>query len=230
MSPPSTSAFCQAPAAPTVYGVLLNDAATHQRMAAAFHEAPYREPPKAPVLYLKPANTHAATGSAIQVPADPGVVQINPTIALVLGRTATRVSVDDALAHVVQCRIACDLSLPHDSVYRPAVRQRCRDGFLPMGEALEVPEGLSDGTPQLLTFVNDVEVDRRDLRALVRAPAQLLADVTAFMTLDAGDMLLIGLPDQSPLARVGDRVRVQVQGLGSLSFDLVPESSQETRA
>ncbi len=41
---------------------------------------------------------------------------------------------------------------------------------------------------------------------LVRPLPRLLADVTAFMTLDAGDVLLLGGADDAPLARAGDRV------------------------
>ncbi|RIX79633.1 fumarylacetoacetate hydrolase family protein [Acidovorax cavernicola] len=218
------------PQPPTVYGVLLNDRATHQRMEAAFHGAPYKAPPKAPVLYIKPVNTHVAPGAQVRVPADPGVVQVNPTLGLVLGRAATRVGVDDALTFVAGCRIACDLSLPHESVYRPAIRQRCRDGFLPMSEVLPLADSLSIEQLQVRTFVNEVEVDRRDFSSLVRPLAQLLADVTAFMTLDAGDVMLLGGADRSPLARAGDVVRVEVEGLGSLSFQLVAESVQGDQA
>ena len=85
LSDPAAQSQCT-----TVYGVLLNERATLQRMDAAFHEAPYRAPPKAPVLYLKPRNTHAADGAMVRIPAVPGEVQINATIGLVLGRPATR--------------------------------------------------------------------------------------------------------------------------------------------
>lgn len=217
------------PRPPTVYSVLLNDRATQDRMAEAFGQAPYRAPPQAPVLYIKPANTHAGEGASVQVPAEPGVVQINPTLGLVMARTATRVQAGEAAAFVAGWRLCADLCLPHESVYRPAVRQRCRDGFLPMGPTIAQAGGLPAATLQVVTRVNEVEVDRRDFTRQVRPAAQLLADVTAFMTLEAGDVLMLGAADASPLARDGDRVCIEVEGLGRLCFDLRQEGATEPR-
>lgn len=214
---------------PTVYGVLLNTRATHVRMRKAFHEEPYKVPPDAPVLYIKPVNTHARSGSEICIPIEPGSVDVNATIALVMGSGATRLTPLEAMDHVSGLRIACDLSLPHESVYRPAVRQRCRDGFLPMSDVMALPEGRAVEQLVVVTYVNDVEVSRHAFGDLVRGPAQLLAEVTAFMSLDIGDLLLIGVADRSPQARVGDKVRVEVEDLGSLFFALVEEDAKDKK-
>lgn len=226
----TTSAGAAPPACATVYGVALNDHATLQRMEAAFHEPPYRAPPKAPVLYIKPRNTHAANGATVCVPADPGEVQVNATVGLVLGRPATRVHANDALSYLAGYLIASDVSLPHASVYRPALRQRCRDGFLPMGAPVPVDGGFDLGQAQAVTFINGTEVDRRGFAALVRPAAQLLADVTAFMTLDTGDVLLVGAADVVPLARPGDAVRIEIAGLGSLSYCVALDAQTEAGA
>lgn len=208
----------------TVYGVLLNDPAALARMATAFHEAPYRAPPRAPVLYVKPRNTFASDGAAVAVPADPGVVRIDATIGAIVGRRATRVDTDDALAFVSAYAIVSDLTLPHESVYRPAVRQRCRDGFCPIGDA--TPAGGFDvAAATLAVAVNGIDVHRRSFADLVRPLPRLLADVTAFMTLDEGDVLLLGGADDAPLARAGDTVTIRVPGLASLTHTLVAEDA-----
>lgn len=204
--------------APAVVGVVLNDRATHERLAAAFLAAPYHAPPKAPVLYLKPRNTHAADGATVRIPADPGEVQVNATIGLVLGRRASRIAPHDAPAYVAGYRIASDLSLPHTNLYRPAVRERCRDGFLPMAQVVPTGRGFDLERAQAVTRRNGIEVDRRDFATLLRPAARLLAAVTEFMTLEAGDVLLLGAADRSPLARAGDAVSIEVAGLGRLSY------------
>ena len=66
----------------TVYGVLLNDRATVERLSAQFDSAPYKAAPKAPVLYIKPRNTFAGEAAVVAVPADPGVVRIDAGYAL----------------------------------------------------------------------------------------------------------------------------------------------------
>ena len=46
--------------------------------------------------------------------------------------------------------------------------------------------------------------------------ARLIANVTEFMTLRTGDLLLVGEPDNAPLAGVGDMVRVDIEDVGYL--------------
>jgi 5-oxopent-3-ene-1,2,5-tricarboxylate decarboxylase/2-hydroxyhepta-2,4-diene-1,7-dioate isomerase len=58
---------------------------------------------------------------------------------------------------------------------------------------------------------------------LHRDIASLIADVTEFMTLRAGDLLAVGVPEHPPLAQAGDEVTVEVEGLGRLENTLVPE-------
>jgi 5-oxopent-3-ene-1,2,5-tricarboxylate decarboxylase/2-hydroxyhepta-2,4-diene-1,7-dioate isomerase len=218
--PPHSSS----PAAPTgtVYGVLLNDAATLERLKPSFDAPPYKAAPKAPILYIKPRNTLAGEGAAVAVPPDPGVVRIDATIGAMIGRTATRVAVEDALGYVAGYMVVSDVSLPHDDYYRPAIAQRCRDGFCPIGPVQPV-SGFDLPQSEVTVFINGVQVHRRPLSRLVRDLPRLIADVTEFMTLSEGDVLLIGPPEDAPLARPGDAVRIDVAGLGSLSHTVIAE-------
>ncbi len=206
----------------TVYGVLLNDAPSLARAAPSFEAPPYKAAPRAPVLYIKPRNTRAGEGAAVAVPADPGVVRIDATVGAVIGRPATRVSPEHALEHVAGYVVASDLTLPHDQVYRPAIAQRCRDGFCPMS-AVQAAPGFDVSRAEVVVVVNGAEVQRRSLSQLVRPLPQLIADVTEFMTLTEGDVLLLGHADDSPTARPGDAVHIEVPGLGRLSHTLVAE-------
>src|SRR4029453_3462009 len=69
----------------TIYGTLLNFRGEWQAWAARMSEAPYRAPPKAPVLYIKPANTWSLDGADIPVPARVSAVEVGATIAMVMG-------------------------------------------------------------------------------------------------------------------------------------------------
>jgi 5-oxopent-3-ene-1,2,5-tricarboxylate decarboxylase/2-hydroxyhepta-2,4-diene-1,7-dioate isomerase len=203
----------------TVYGVLLNDCATVARMATQFDAPPYGAPPKAPVLYIKPRNTFGTDGAVVRVPAEPGRIRVDATVGAVIGRTATRVRAADALSFVDGYRIVADVTLPHDSFYRPAVRQRCRDGFCPMSEVRR-DAAFDPSSADVVVSIGANVVHRRSLGDVVRDLPTLIADITAFMTLDAGDVVLLGAPDGAPCAQAGDRVRIDVTGLGSLSFSV----------
>ena len=206
----------------TVYGVLLNDRATLQRLTPQFDSAPYKAAPRAPVLYIKPRNTFAGNHAVVAVPADPGEVRIDATIGLVIGSAATRVPASDAMRHVAGFAVVSDVTLPHENYYRPAIRQRDRDGFCPMGEAV-APHGFDVHQAVLRIDINGKPVYERRFDQLVRPAAQLIADVTEFMTLSAGDILLLGPGEGSPIARPGDAVRITVPGLCELSHTVVLE-------
>jgi len=64
----------------------------------------------------------------------------------------------------------------------------------------------------------------------VRGVASLIADVTEFMTLQAGDVLLLGPSDPAPLVRAGQRVAVSIEGVGTLSHPLVAEAATPVTA
>lgn len=207
----------------TVYGALLNDRATVARLAPQFDSAPYKAAPKAPVLYIKPRNTFAAEGAEVAVPAEPGEVRIDATIGLVIGRAATRVPRDQAMEHVAGFMVVSDLTLPHENYYRPAVVQRNRDGFCPMGRMVPGQAGFDPDKATLRVAINGEHAYERSFATLVRPAAQLIADVTAFMTLAAGDVLLLGPGEGAPTARAGDHIKITVPGLGELNHRLVQE-------
>ena len=54
----------------TLYGVLLNYRGALAALGEAVNKPPYKAPPKAPVLYIKPANTWIGDGAPIPVPSD----------------------------------------------------------------------------------------------------------------------------------------------------------------
>lgn len=200
----------------TVYGTLLNFRSELAAWAPKMHDAPYKAPPKAPVLYIKTANTWSADGAPIPVPARAPQVEIGATIAMVM----------KAPGAVGGYRLMNDLSLPHASFFRPPVKFKCLDGFLGVGDTLLRAGPHVDPS----TFVLEVRINgelKQTVRfsALVRDASQLLADVSEFMTLVDGDALMLGCDLGRPLAKVGDRIEISSPGLGTLTNTLVAAAS-----
>lgn len=216
------SFFCKDLPPGTIYGALLNDRATVERLTPEFTNAPYKTAPKAPILYIKPRNTYCGEGAAVAIPAEPGQVRIDATIGLVIGRSATRVPLSQAMDHVAGFVIVSDLTLPHENYYRPAVVQRNRDGFCPMSLPFN-PADFDPNKASLTVTINGLPAYERKFATLVRPAAQLIADVTEFMTLVAGDVLLLGPGEGSPNARAGDTVTITVPDLGQLNHSVVEE-------
>lgn len=211
----------------TVYGVLLNYRGTLAALGEAVHQPPYKAPPKAPVLYIKPANTLSGPGAPIVVPAEVEALEIGAALAVVVGRTACRVAPDRALDHVAGYTIANDVSVPHASYYRPAIRFKCRDGFCPLGPELVERGRIADpGALGLRVFVDGALAQENSTANLIRPVAQLIAEVTEFMTLAPGDVLLTGVPENPPRARPGQRVAIEIDRLGRLENPLVAEAAR----
>ncbi|MDW5440986.1 fumarylacetoacetate hydrolase family protein [Polaromonas sp. SM01] len=198
----------------TVYGTLLNFRGEVAATAALMDQPPYKAPPKAPVLYVKPANTWSTHGTAIQVPARVPEVEIGATIAMVMGQAGA----------VVAYVLMNDLSIPHASFFRPPVKFKCLDGFLGIGNRQVTRADV--GEPAQFTLevrINGVLKQSVHFGNLVRNTSQLLADVSEFMTLHPGDVLMLGCDVGRPLAKVGDRIDISAPGFGTLSNTLVAE-------
>lgn len=206
----------------TLYGSLLNQGAQLDALASSIHgdwgTSVYKAAPQAPVLYIKSRNTFVGSGAKVLVPAGCDAVEIGATWGLIIGKTACRVSASQALEFVSGIVLVNDLSIPHASVHRPPVRYRCRDGFCPIaGQSLPV----TDMLPELSVWLDQTLQQTVRFARLLRSPAQLIADVSAFMTLQTGDILHVGVDAAPALARAGQQVRIEAQGLAPLVTNLV---------
>ncbi len=197
----------------TVYGTLLNSRTELAAMGDQLTQAPYKVAPQAPVLYVKPANTWARSGDAVVLPAMAPQVEIGASVAMVIGAPAFGAVRGKARTTVAGYVLVNDLSLPHASFFRPPVKFKCLDGFLGLGPVC-VPAGAA-GDPA--HFALEVRINNT-LRQTVqfsdfeRDADTLLADVSAFMTLRPGDLLLLGCGPGRPLAAAGDRIDIRLRG------------------
>jgi 5-oxopent-3-ene-1,2,5-tricarboxylate decarboxylase/2-hydroxyhepta-2,4-diene-1,7-dioate isomerase len=91
-------------------------------------------------------------------------------------------------------------------------------------EAIADPDALA-----MRAYVNGVLRQENNTCNLIRPVAQLISDVTEFMTLAAGDVLLVGVPEDPPAAVAGDRIAVEIDGVGRLENVLVPELREQER-
>lgn len=204
------------PAIKTVYGTLLNFRGEWDAWAPRMNEPPYNAPPQAPVLYIKPANTWSADGAEIAVPARVPEVEVGATVGMMM----------KGAGEVAGYLLMNDWSVPHGSYFRPPVKFKCLDGFLGVGNTLlAAGPGIDPAQFVLKVRINGELRQTVSFSQLVRSAPRLLADVSEFMTLGAGEVLMLGLDAGRPLARAGDRIELRGAGLGTLSQRLVAEAS-----
>ena len=209
----------------TVYGSLLNFQTEWAIWAPRMNADPYKAPPQAPVLYVKSANTFSPAGQNLVLQDGVTEVDIGATLGLVMG----------AAGQVESVALLCDWSVPHASYYRPPVKFRCRDGYLGLPEQTTPFGRLSNWAGlSIETRRNGQLVQTLSLRDMVRPIDRLLADVGEFMTLQPGDVLMVGtdcLPgslqggqNQSegtrPRAQAGDTVEISAPGMCSMRIQV----------
>lgn len=198
----------------TVYGTLLNFRREWDLWTPRMTQDPHKAAPKAPVLYIKTANTFCPAGQNLLLQDGVSEVDIGATLGLVIGAPSL------SGVQVVGAVLLNDWSVPHASYYRPPVKFRCRDGFLALPQQV-TPGHMQDWSAlQIAVRRNGELVQTVDLRELMRDLPTLLADVGEFMTPQPGDVLMVGtdcLADGTrPRARAGDQVEISAPGFATV--------------
>ena len=198
----------------TVYGTLLNFRREWDLWSARMTQDPHKAAPKAPVLYVKTANTFCPAGQDLLLQDGVSEVDIGATLGLVIG----------AQAQVVGAVLMNDWTVPHTSYYRPPVKFRCRDGFLGLPQQIKPGQVQDWAALQITVRRNGELVQTVDVRELMCGMPQLLADVGEFMTLQPGDVLMVGtdcLADGTrPRAKAGDRVEISAPGFSAVTTNV----------
>lgn len=209
-----------------ICGALLNHAGSLAALGHAVHEPPYKAAPTGVVLYIKPRNTLLAAGEPARVDAATPELEAGVALGVVIGRTACAVAESRALEHVAGYLVVVDFSAPHGSYFRPQTRLKARDASCALGPAV-VPRGdVGDADALgLRVFVDGRLAHEWNTAHQVRSVARLIADVSDFMTLAPGDVLLTGLAPGAPRVGAGAHVAAEIDGLGRIEVRVEPAES-----
>ncbi|HEY0287951.1 MAG TPA: fumarylacetoacetate hydrolase family protein [Pseudomonas sp.] len=208
----------------TLFGVALNYQGLLKQHLAEFEQPPYQKPPIKPVLFIKTPNTRNQHGAEVVHPGKGERLQPGPALGVVIGKTVSRASPAEALDYVAGYTIVNEFSLPEDSYYRPAVKAKCRDGFCAIGPELIPTAQLADPHSLAITlYVNGDIRQQNNTANFVRDIPRLIAEISEFMTLHAGDVLITGTPEGRVDVLPGDRVDVEISGLGRLVNHIVAQ-------
>ena len=201
----------------TVYGCLLNFRAELARLGDQVTQLPYKAAPTAPVLYIKTANTWSASGDDIPVDPQYPDIEMGASIAMVMGPAPAPGMQARGLDRVAAYVLVNDLSVPHASFFRPPVKFKCQDGFLGVGgHCLDAHAAGDPGDFTLEVRINGGLRQQLAFSDLVRDAARLVDDVSDFMGLREGDLLMLGCAPGRPLARVGDLIEIHAPTLPAL--------------
>jgi 2-keto-4-pentenoate hydratase/2-oxohepta-3-ene-1,7-dioic acid hydratase in catechol pathway len=205
--------------------------------------------PTRPMLFAKFANAVVGDGDPVIHPATTHALDLEAELAVVIGRRARRVSPETALEHVAGYMTANDISARDLQGSPPALREGERgdgqwlrakgsDTFLPLGPCLVTADELGDpGDLRVRGFHaaatgpsagREVQVQDGRTSDMVFGVADLVAFISASITLEPGDLVITGTPSGVGVFREppvflapGDIVRVEVERIGSVTNPVV---------
>jgi len=181
------------------------------------------EIPKEPLLFFKPVSALLEPGGVVRMPEAAERVDFEGELALVIGRRARKLEpTDDWRSYIRGCTLANDVSA-RDLQKKDGQWTRAKgfDTFCPVGPL--VSDELDPENVTMETRVNGELRQRGETRDFIFPINELLAYITAAMTLEPGDLVLTGTPAGVGPLQAGDVVEVSVAGLGTLSNAFAPD-------
>ena len=176
--------------------------------------------PPEPLYFIKGANSYCAHGQAVLQPASyDGRVIYEGELAVVIGRRAKAVSVDDAPAHIFGYSCANDVTalelLNRDASFAQWTRAKSFDTFGVFGPVIETDFDPAGG--ELVTLLNGRERQRYPFADMIFSPVQLVSLISQDMTLEPGDVILCGTSLGAMPMKPGSSVEVIIEGIGKLA-------------
>jgi 2-keto-4-pentenoate hydratase/2-oxohepta-3-ene-1,7-dioic acid hydratase in catechol pathway len=178
------------------------------------------EPPAEPMTFLVPNTAVVGPGDPVVLPRQSTEVHYEGELAVVIGRICKDVAADDAARVVYGYTCANDVTARDlQRTDGQWARAKGFDTFCPLGPWIETDLDVSG--LRLTTRLDGEVVQDGTTADLVHGVAALVAHASAAFTLLPGDVILTGTPAGVGPVRAGQRVEVEVQGIGVLSNPFV---------
>ena len=186
-------------------------------------------------FFMKPPrNAVVGEGKTVHMPINTQAFDWEVELALVIGKTARNVSVEQALSHVAAYTVAIDFSArdhnraPETFYKLDWVAGKGHDTCCPLGPRLIPAHQFGDPQQAALKLaVNGTLKQNGNAKDMIFSVAEQIATASRIMTLDPGDVLLTGTPagvgvPHKTFLSVGDQVDADIEGIGRLSVAIEP--------
>ncbi len=172
--------------------------------------------PEDPLIFLKPPTSVVGPLQAIRIPASVGEVHHEAELAVVIGRAGRDLAVEDVGAYILGYTAANDITA-RDIQNREGSFTRAKgfDTFCPLGPAIDTELDPQEGLSVICRVNGDVR-QTGSTSDMVFGVDELVSFVSSVMTLLPGDVILTGTPSGVGPIEPGDRVEVEIEGVGVL--------------
>ena len=186
--------------------------------------------PSEPLLFLKPPSALLGPEETLELPA-PELsrrVEHEVELGLVIGRRVRRASLGEAAEAIFGYTVVGDITARDlQSKDKQWTRAKGMDGFCPVGPV--VVSELDPASLGIRCRVNDVTRQSGSTADMVFSPAAIVAYVSETMTLEPGDLLATGTPEGVGPLVDGDRLVLEIDGIGALAIAVRASARSERR-
>ncbi len=171
--------------------------------------------PGEPLIFLKAPSSVVGPKAPILLPAPSKEVHFEGEFALVIGRRVSHADERDAEQAIFGVTAANDVTARDlQRSDKTFARGKSFDSFCPIGPAIDVEPDLT--AIEVTTRLNGEERQRGSVNQMLWSPVELVVYVSRHMTLYPRDLILTGTPAGVGALTAGDRVEVEVSGVGVL--------------
>jgi 2-keto-4-pentenoate hydratase/2-oxohepta-3-ene-1,7-dioic acid hydratase in catechol pathway len=176
--------------------------------------------PERPMLFFKPATSVIGPNDPIPIPEGTERVDHEAELAVVIGRLCRRVAEADAARYILGYTCANDVTARDwQKADGQWARAKGSDGFGPLGPWVDTEADVSDVA--VLSRVDGQARQSGRTSDMVFSPAWLVSYISQTITLLPGDVVLTGTPPGVGPMVPGNRVEVEVEGIGVLENGVV---------
>jgi 2-keto-4-pentenoate hydratase/2-oxohepta-3-ene-1,7-dioic acid hydratase in catechol pathway len=187
--------------------------------------------PAEPLVFVKLTTSVIGPGDAIELPASaPDEVDYEAELAVVIGKTARKVSEADALKYVLGYTCANDVSARDCQIRRDKqwARGKGFDTFCPLGPCLLIDPAVNPNSLPIRTRLNGELMQNSNTADMIFSVPFLVSYLSHQFTLLPGTVIVTGTPEGVGCARKppvflkpGDTVSVELEGIGALTNPVV---------
>ena len=176
--------------------------------------------PEEPLIFLKPSTSVIGPGDDIPRPSWAGRVDHEGELAVVIGRIARDVEVEQAGRFVLGYTCGNDVTARELQLKDGQwTRAKGFDGFCPLGPWVETE--IEPGDLAVECRVNGETRQAARTSQLAFGPGELIEYISRVMTLLPGDVVMTGTPAGVGPLEAGDKVEVEIEGIGVLPNEVV---------
>ncbi|NWJ72709.1 fumarylacetoacetate hydrolase family protein [Pseudonocardia sp. ICBG1122] len=174
-------------------------------------------------VFLKAPSSLVGHNGQIELPYHDRRFDQEGELAVVIGRRASHVPIDNVSDHIAGYTCLLDMTMRggEDRSVRKSF-----DTFTPCGPYLVTPDEVGDlDELELHTWVNGKLRQRADLADLIWGVPALIAYVSSVMVLEPGDIVSTGTPAGVGQVHDGDVVTVEITRIGRLSASVTDKGA-----